>query len=159
MSSVLSASHFHNEDAAYDYVEARLWLNGPVCPHCGATGKKIGRLNGKTTRAGLRKCYGCRKPFTVKMGTIFEDSHAPLRYWLQAIHLVCSSKKGVSTRQLQRTLGVGMKTAWFMGHRIRAMMERMDGLPPTGNSGAPLRRTLPTSAGSPEPRFKWGPAI
>ena len=121
MSSVLSAPHFHNEAAAYDYVEVRCFGPlGPICPHCGMRrGDKIGRLSGKTTRAGLRKCYACRKPFTVKIGTIFEDSHAPLRLWLQAIHLICSSKKGISTRQLQRTLGVGMKTAWFMGHRIR----------------------------------------
>jgi len=123
MTSILNAPHFHDEDAAYAYVETHLWPNGPVCPHCGnCDAAKIGKLNGKTTRAGLRKCYECRKPFTVKIGTIFEDSHAPLRYWLQAIYLMCSSKKGISTRQLQRTLGVGMKTAWFMGHRIRHAM-------------------------------------
>lgn len=135
MASILSATHFHNEAVAYDYVEARLWPLDPVCPHCHATGDKIGRLNGKTTRPGLRKCYACRKPFTVKIGTVFEDSHAPLRLWLQAVHLICSSKKGISTRQLQRTLGVGMKTAWFMGHRIRKMMEGNDGLPPMGGDG------------------------
>ncbi len=122
--SVLSAERFHNEEAAFEYVEAQLWPNGPVCPHCGnADATKIGRLTGKTTRAGLRKCYACRKPFTVRMGTIFEDSHLPLRLWLQAIHLLCSSKKGISTRQLQRTLGCGMKTAWHLGHRIRFAMD------------------------------------
>jgi transposase-like protein len=121
--SVLSADRFHNEEAAFAYVEAELWPNGPVCPHCGnADGARIGRLQGKTTRAGLRKCYECRKPFTVRMGTIFEDSHLPLRLWLQAIHLLCSSKKGISTRQLQRILGCGMKTAWHLGHRIRHAM-------------------------------------
>lgn len=130
MASVLSAPHFHNEEAAFAYVEARLWPTGPVCPHCGATGDKIGRLQGKTTRPGLRKCYGCRKPFTVRIGTVFESSHCPLRLWLQAIHLLCSSKKGISTRQLQRTLGVGMKTAWFLGHRIREAMA-----PDKGSSG------------------------
>lgn len=132
MASVLSAAQFHNEEAAFAYVEERLWPAGPVCPHCGASGDKIGRLAGKTTRPGLRKCYACRKPFTVKIGTIFEDSHCPLRYWLQAIHLMCASKKGISTRQLQRTLGVGMKTAWFLGHRIREAMKRSDGVPPLG---------------------------
>ena len=116
--SVLSDLRFHNEQAAFDYVEKQLWPNGPVCPHCQATGDKIGRLNGKTTRAGLYKCYACRKPFTVRIGSIFEDSHLPLRLWLQAIHLLCASKKGFSTRQLQRTLGCGLKTAWFLGHRI-----------------------------------------
>lgn len=123
MASVLSAPQFHDEQAAYDWVEARLWPDGPVCPFCKATGDKIGRLSGDSTRAGLRKCYACRKPFTVKMGTIFEASHAPLRFWLQAIYLICSSKKGISTRQLQRTLGVGLKTAWFLGHRIRHAKE------------------------------------
>jgi len=123
MASVLDAAHFHDETAAYEHVEALLWPSGPVCPHCGnCAADKIGRLNGKTSRPGLRKCYECLKTFTVKMGSIFEDSHAPLHLWLQAIHLMCSSKKGISTRQLQRTLGVGMKTAWFMGHRIRFAM-------------------------------------
>jgi transposase-like protein len=118
--SVLDAAHFHDETAAYAHVEAILWPNGPVCPHCGnCAADRIGRLNGKTSRPGMRKCYECLKTFTVKMNSIFEDSHAPLRLWLQAIYLMCSSKKGVSTRQLQRTIGVGMKTAWFMGHRIR----------------------------------------
>src|SRR5215212_3747882 len=114
--SVLSADRFHNEDAAFAYVETQLWPNGPTCPHCGnAEAARIGRLQGKTTRAGLRKCYECRKPFTVRMGSVFEDSHLPLRLWLQAIHLLCSSKKGISTRQLQRTLGCSMKTAWWAG--------------------------------------------
>jgi len=123
MASVLNAPHFQDETAAYAHVEALLWPTGPVCPHCGnCDGTKIGTLNGKTTRPGLRKCYECLKQFTVKVGTIFEDSHAPLHLWLQAIYLMCSSKKGISTRQLQRTLGVGMKTAWFMGHRIRFAM-------------------------------------
>jgi transposase-like protein len=123
MTSVLNAPHFQDEAAAYAHVEALLWPQGPVCPHCdNSDQEKIGVLNGKTTRPGLRKCYCCLKQFTVKVGTIFEDSHAPLRLWLQAIYLMCSSKKGISTRQLQRTLGVGMITAWFMGHRIREAM-------------------------------------
>jgi transposase-like protein len=122
--SVLSKLRFHNEQAAFDYVEAQLWAAGPTCPHCGnADAAKIGRLSGKTTRVGLRKCYACRKPFTVRIGTIFEDSHLPLRLWLQAIHLLCASKKGISTRQLQRMLGCGMKTAWHLSHRIRFAMD------------------------------------
>jgi transposase-like protein len=121
--SVLSDLRFHNEEAAFAYVEAELWPNGPVCPHCENTDSaKIGRLQGKTTRVGLRKCYACRKPFTVRIGTVFEDSHLPLRLWLQAIHLLCSSKRGISTRQLQRLLNCGMKTAWHLGHRIRHAM-------------------------------------
>lgn len=121
--SVLSEARFHNEEAAFAYVESQLWPDGPVCPHCGNVDPaKVGRLAGKTTRPGLRKCYACRKPFTVRIGTIFEDSHLPLRLWLQAIHLLCASKKGISTRQLQRMLGCGMKTAWHLGHRIRHAM-------------------------------------
>src|ERR1700757_3218936 len=122
MQSHLSAAHFHSEEAAYEYVEARLWPDGPVCPHCGATSEQVGRLKGKTNRIGLCKCYACRKPFTVKIGTVFESSHVPMRVWLQAIYLFCSSKKGISTRQLQRTFQCGMKTAWFLGHRIREAM-------------------------------------
>lgn len=136
MQSNLSAAQFHNEEAAYEWVEARLWPAGPVCPHCGCTKKHVGKLQGKTTRPGLYKCYGCRKPFTVKMGTVMESSHVPLRVWLQAIYLLCSSKKGVSTRQLQRTFGCGLKTAWFLSHRIREAMAdlRIDG-EPMGGSG------------------------
>jgi transposase-like protein len=133
--SILSDPRFHNEQAAFDYVEAQLWPNGPVCPHCKTTGDKIGRLQGKTTRIGLRKCYACRKPFTVRIGTIFEDSHLPLRLWLQAIHLLCASKKGISTRQLQRMLGCGMKTAWHLGHRIRFAMAPGGDLTQLGGSG------------------------
>lgn len=133
MQSVLSEPQFHNEEAAFAYVEARLWPNGPVCHHCKGT-ERIGRMQGKTTRPGLYKCYACRKPFTVRMGTVFESSHVPLRIWLQAIYLMCSSKKGISTRQLQRTFGGSMKTAWFLGHRIREAMTVL-GMPDTGPIG------------------------
>jgi transposase-like protein len=122
MHSILSDAHFHSEEAAYAFVESRLWPDGPICPHCGATRERVGRLKGKTTRPGLCKCYACRKPFTIKVGTVMESSHVPLRVWLQAIYLMCSSKKGISTRQLQRTFQCGMKTAWFLGHRIREAM-------------------------------------
>jgi|HubBroStandDraft_6_1064221.scaffolds.fasta_scaffold117064_4 transposase-like protein len=133
--SILSDERFHNEDAAFAYVEAQLWPEGPTCPHCGnADTAKIGRLQGKTTRPGLRKCYACRKAFTVRIGTIFEDSHLPLRLWLQAIHLLCASKKGYSTRQLQRTLCCGMKTAWHLNHRIRFAM-KPDATGPLGGNG------------------------
>lgn len=123
---VLTAPHFHNEEAAFAYVEAHLWPQGPVCPHCQATGDKIGRLTGKTSRPGLRKCYACRKTFTVRIGSIFEDSHFPLHLWLQAIQLICGSKKGMSTRQIQRTFNCSMKTAWFLTHRIREIMKPAD---------------------------------
>jgi transposase-like protein len=121
MSSVVSALHFHDEAAAFAFVEARVWPNGPICPHCGCY-ERVGRLNGKSTRFGVLKCYDCRKPFTVRVKTIFEDSHVPLHLWLQAIFLVAASKKGISANQLGRVLGVTLKTAWFMGHRIRLAM-------------------------------------
>jgi transposase-like protein len=130
--SALSAPEFHSERAAYEVVEARLWPDGPVCPHCGGVGRAYA-LNGKTTRIGLRKCGFCRKQFTVKVGTIFEDSHVPLNKWLQAIHLMCSSKKGISSHQLHRILGVQLKTAWFMSHRIREAM-RDGALGPLGGA-------------------------
>jgi len=136
--SVLNAPHFQNEAAAFEHVEAMLWPNGPACPHCkNADQAKIGRLQGKTTRMGLRKCYACKKPFTVRMGTIFEDSHLPLHLWLQIIHLMCASKKGVPTRQIQRMLDCSMKTAWFLTHRIREAMKDHRGLftPPIGGAG------------------------
>jgi transposase-like protein len=120
--TILDAARFHNEKAAWAYVESLVWPRGPVCPHCGCQGR-IGRLAGKTTRLGLRKCYDCKQPFTVKVGTIFEHSHVELRKWLQAIHLIAASKKGISSNQLSRMLGVTLKTAWFMSHRIREAMD------------------------------------
>ena len=125
MASALSAPHFHNEEAAFAYVEAYIWPEGPVCPHCGGV-ERISKMQGKATRIGLYKCYQCRKQFTVRIGTIFESSHVPLRLWLQAMHLIASSKKGMSSNQLYRILGVTLKTAWFMSHRIREAMRSGD---------------------------------
>src|SRR6202161_3440496 len=132
--AILTAPQFQNEAAAFAYVEAKLWPNGPVCPHCQETAR-IGRLNGKTTRPGLHKCYACKKPFTVRMGTIFEDSHLPLHLWLQIIHLMCASKKGIATRQIQRMLKCSMKTAWFLTHRIREAMAPAKDREPMGGLG------------------------
>jgi transposase-like protein len=131
--SVLDAKHFHDEEAAYAYLEARLWPNGPVCPHCGGV-DRVGKLQGKSTRIGVWKCYQCRKPFRVTVGTVFESSHVPLRLWLQCVHLMASSKKGISSNQLHRTLGVTLKTAWFMSHRVREAMRTL-GLTPMGGAG------------------------
>jgi transposase-like protein len=122
MSSILSAKHFHDEATAYRWVEARLWPNGPECPRCGRH-DRISKMQGKSTRIGAYKCYQCRKPFTVKVGTVFESSHIPMHIWLQAIHLLASSKKGFSTNQFARVLGVAMQTAWFMSMRIREAMQ------------------------------------
>jgi transposase-like protein len=132
--SILSAKVLQNEAAAIAWVEARVWPQGPVCPHCGGV-ERIGKMAGKATRIGLYKCYQCRKQFTVKVGTVFEDSHVPMNLWLQAMYLLCSSKKGISSNQLHRTLGVTLKTAWFMTHRIREAM-RVVGVAPMGGAGA-----------------------
>ena len=133
--SIFDQPHLRNEPAAYAYVEARIWRNGRVCPHCGVVDKS-GALKGKSTRIGTYKCYACRKPFTVKIGTIFEDSHVPMHLWLQAFSLICSSKKGISSNQLHRTLGVTLRTAWHMSHRIRlAMADHSDVFGPIGGEG------------------------
>ena len=132
--SVLDAKALHDEAAAYAWVEARLWPNGPVCPHCGGV-ERISKMQGKSTRIGVYKCYQCRKQFSVKVGTVFEDSHVPMHLWLQAVYLMCSSKKGVSSNQLHRTLGVTLKTAWFMSHRLREAMRGGGREGPLGGEG------------------------
>jgi transposase-like protein len=133
MTSILSAKHFHDETAAFEFLEARVWPKGPVCPHCGGV-ERISKMQGKSTPVGSYKCYQCRSKFTVKVGTVFESSHVKLHIWLQAVALLTSSKKGISANQLHRTLGVTLKTAWFIGHRIREAMR--DGkLTPMGGSG------------------------
>lgn len=160
MYSNLNAPHFKDEQAAYDYVEAHLWPNGPVCPHCGnADPARIRKLAGKSTRPGLRKCNECRKQFTVKIGTIFEDSHVAMHLWLQAIFLMYSSKKGISTRQLQRMLGGSMKTAWFMGHRIRHAMAPSADVGPIGGAGKTVEADETYLAKSPKTRKAPGTAL
>jgi transposase-like protein len=114
-----------DEDAARSFLESRLWPDGPACPHCGEMEPyKLTAKPGskKPGRPGLYKCRGCRKQFTVRVGTIFEDSHIPLSKWLLALHLMTSSKKGVSSLQLSREIGVTVKSAWFLSHRIREAM-------------------------------------
>src|SRR4051794_6930584 len=132
MPSVLSDRRFHDEEDAYAWIEARLWPKGPTCPFCKRS-DRVGKLKGKSTRIGVHKCYWCRKPFRVTVGTIFESSHIPLHIWLQAIALLTSSKKGISSNQLHRTLGITLKAAWFMSHRIREAMRSGDLAPMSGN--------------------------
>jgi transposase-like protein len=135
--SILSQPQFHDEQAAFDYVEAALWPNGPVCPHCGGF-ERISAIKPnpeKRVRLGLKFCGQCRKQFTVRVGTIFEESKLPLHKWLQAIFLMCSSKKGVSSHQLMRTLETTYKTAWFLSHRIRLAMAPANGGGSIGGEG------------------------
>jgi len=140
--SVLNRPYFYDEAAAFDHVEAIMWPQGPVCHHCSSMAKhyKLAGVRTKPTkknpngveRHGLYKCKDCRKQFTVRMGTIFEESHLPLHKWLQAIHLMCSSKKGISAHQLHRVLECTYKTAWFLAHRIREAMRSDDFTPMSG---------------------------
>ncbi len=125
------AKSYHDEDSARAFLEAQRWPDGkPGCPHCGEIGRSY-RLEPKEgakthVRKGVWKCGACRKQFTVTVGTIFEDSHIKLNKWLMAIHLLCSSKKGMSAHQLHRMLGVTYKSAWFMAHRIRYAMAQLN---------------------------------
>ena len=113
--SALSAKFFHDEAAAYIWLESVLWPEGPVCPHCGGF-ERITVVGGTTGRMGLKRCLQCKKQFTVTVGTVFERSHVKLHLWLQAAHLLCTSKKGMSSLQISRILGVTYRTAWFMTH-------------------------------------------
>lgn len=144
----LNAPMFQNEDAARQHLEAQRWPDGPVCPHCGCTGDQhITAIKGAFSRPskahpegverkGLYQCNGCRKQFTVTVGTVFESSKVPLHKWLLATYLLTSSKKGMSAHQLHRTIGVTYKTAWFMFHRIReAMKEDTASSGPIGGEG------------------------
>ncbi|MER9440845.1 IS1595 family transposase [Mesorhizobium sp. M0340] len=142
--SILSRPEFHDEAKAFEHVEAILWPNGPVCPKCGSVDKHY-KLKGVRTkpskknpngveRHGLYKCGACRSQFTVRMGSIFEESHLPLTKWLQAIHLMCASKKGISAHQMYRILECTYETAWFLCHRIRLAMASGE-LSPLGGNG------------------------
>ncbi|OQM76475.1 IS1595 family transposase [Manganibacter manganicus] len=142
--SVLSRPYFHDEAAAFEHVEEIMWPQGPVCPKCGSMEKHYALKGVRSKpskknphgveRHGLYKCAACRGQFTVRMGTIFEETHLPLHKWLQAIHLMCSSKKGISAHQLHRVLECTYKTAWFLAHRIREAM-RSDDFTPMGGNG------------------------
>ena len=130
---ILNQPQFLNEDDARKHLEALRWADGVVCPHCGVIDDHY-LLKGKATRPGLYKCVSCSSQFTVTVGTVFERSKIKLHIWLQAVHLMCASKKGISAKQLERILGVTYKTAWFMSHRIREAMTAELG-EPTGGSG------------------------
>lgn len=141
--SKLTKSAFHDEAAAFEYLEATLWADGPICPHCGTVGNATklqtagGAKDGKRqARIGLWKCKSkeCRKQFTVKVGTVFEHGRIPLHKMLQAVYLLCCSKKGISSHQLHRVLGITYKAAWFLSHRIREAM-REGQLGPMGGPG------------------------
>jgi transposase-like protein len=130
--SILSAPHFHNEEAAFARLESIVWANGRFCPRCGGL-DRITKVKGG--RMGLWRCGPCKRQFTVTVGTVFERSHVKLHLWFQAAHLLASSKKGISAHQLHRTLGVTYKTAWFMAHRLREAMRELHPTEPLGGEG------------------------
>lgn len=128
----LTAPRFHDEDAAREHIEASRWPNGVNCPFCGSF--NVHRMGGKT-QAGMFLCNDCRDKFSCRTKTVMERSHIPLHKWLLAIHLLSSSKKGISAHQLMRNLGIGSyRTAWFLCHRIR---EAMSEDTPAGSMGGP----------------------
>lgn len=121
----LSDPIYHNEDAARAHLEGIRWPNGPVCFYCGVVGNSR-PLGGKSMGPGWHYCPDCKKKFTVRQGTVYERSHIPLHKWLLAFRLMASSKKGISTHQLHRTLKLSYKSAWFLSHRIREAMADSD---------------------------------
>jgi transposase-like protein len=124
--AALTTNYFTDDNKAREYLEHLRWPDGPICPHCGVIGEHY-QLEGKAHRPGLWKCKDCREQFSVTVGTVFESSKIPLSKWLTAAYLLCSSKKGISSHQMSRTLGVTYKTAWFMTHRIRLAMSNLNG--------------------------------
>jgi transposase-like protein len=130
--STLKNPVFQDETKAREYLEARRWPDGVICPFCGQVGTAKAQPATGALGAGWWHCNDCRKKFTVRVGTLYERSHIPIHKWLYATHLLCSSKKGISSHQLSRMLGVTYKTAWFMSHRIR------EGMKPTGADAGPL---------------------
>src|SRR5712692_5770534 len=144
--SKLSKAAFHSEPQAFEYLEKTLWPDGSICPHCGSIDKAT-KLQGNATRIGVWKCNEkeCRKQFTVKVGTVFEHGRIPLQKMLQAVYLLCCSKKGCSSHQLHRILQITYKSAWFLSHRIREAMR--DGtLAPMGGAGRRSSLTRRSSA-------------
>jgi transposase-like protein len=135
MSADLQNPIFTDETAAREALELFVWPNGTTCPHCGNVDQdKLAKAQGKKVRPGLWYCAACNGQFTATVGTVFERSKIPLTKWWLAMHMIGTSKKGVSSHQIHRLLGVTYKTAWFMMHRIREAM-RAGGLAPMGGEG------------------------
>jgi len=144
--SVLSRPHFHDEAKAFEHLERVIWNGGPVCPHCGCTSRitKVKANPSKRIREGLWRCGDCKKQFTVKIGTVFEHMRIPLNKALQAVYLMTSSKKGVTSHHLHRVLEITYKSAWFLAHRVREAMRSGDLAPFGGEGGVvEVKRTFP----------------
>jgi transposase-like protein len=158
--SILSRPYFHDEEKAFEYLESVLWANGPVCPHCGCTGRitKVKANPAKRIRLGLWRCGDCKRQFTVKVGTVLEHARIPLNKALQAVVLMTSSKKGISSHQLHRVLEITYKSAWFLAHRLREAM-REGGLARFGLNGGAVEvdeTYIGRKAGASLPKGGWG---
>jgi len=108
---------YGTEDACHEALEELRWPNGVECPKCSS--RAISRIRARRQY----DCNKCRHQFSVRVGTIFHDSHLPLSKWFVAVYMMCESKKGISANQIKRMLGVSYKTAWYLCHRIRAAMK------------------------------------
>jgi len=117
-----NAVRMHDEQAAFLSLETLVWRDGPVCPHCGES-SRLGRLSGLSTPIGMWKCYACRKPFTVRHGTIFQNSHVPMHVWLQALYLLTATGERISSQRLGQILGVSVRTAWHLKTKIATTLE------------------------------------
>ena len=117
---------FPDQDAARSYLEERLWPNGPRCPVCGL-GERI-----TTRKGGFYRCNQCKEDFTVRTGTVFERSHVPLHKWVYAMYLLVTARKGISSMQLAKEIGITQKSAWFVLHRLREAcgsdLEKLQGI-------------------------------
>ena len=130
---------FQDDGLAREWFEAHIWPTGPVCPHCGSHGEGVTKLTGKSHRVGLFQCNACREQFTVTVGTVMERSKIGLHIWLKAMYLLSASKKGISTHQLHRMLGVSLKSTWFLMHRIREAMREPSFAAKMGGRGRPVQ--------------------
>jgi transposase-like protein len=134
MTANLQNPIFTDETKAREWLEARVWPQGPICPHCGSHSDDVTKLVGSKHRPGVYQCNGCREQFTVTVKTVFERSKIPLTKWLAALFLLTASKKGVSAHQIHRSLAISYKSSWFMMHRLREAL-RSGGLAPMGGAG------------------------
>lgn len=156
--AILNLPQYQNAEKAREYLEALRWPHGAVCPHCASVSGDHYKLQGSAHRPGLWKCKDCLQQFSVTVGTVFEDSKVPLHKWLQAVYLMSASKKGISSKQIERMLGVSYKTAWFMTHRIREAMTAPGGVLGSGGQPVEVDETYwGNLKGAPEhPKGGWG---
>jgi len=158
MTANLQNPIFTDDAKAREWLEARIWPNGPVCPHCGVTSEHVTALHGKAHRPGVYQCNACREQFTVTVGTVFERSKIPLCKWMAALFMLTASKKGVSAHQIHRSLDISYKSAWFMMHRLREAM-RPTSTTPLGGTGKVVEvdeTFIGRLEGQPKAKAGWG---